>query len=64
MLKPGGVPVFSSPEMACTNVAVDWTPNGYWTNHQDGNPVSIGLTLTFTELILAHKLNLKNGVIV
>jgi len=55
--------IFKTPEMACTDIQIDWTPHGYW-SQTGGNPTTIGLTMTFTELQLATKQNLSNKVII
>jgi hypothetical protein len=33
----------------CTNVATNFTPEGFWTSMKGGAPVAYGLSLTFTE---------------
>ena len=33
----------------CTNVATNYTPEGFWVALRDGRPVSYGLSLSFTE---------------
>jgi hypothetical protein len=41
-------------DSVCTNVEVDYTPNG-WSTHQDGSPVNIKMKLQFKELSLIDR---------
>jgi len=55
--------IFKTPEMACTDIAINWTPHGFW-SQTGGNPTSIGLTMQFTELQLATQDLLSAGTII
>lgn len=39
---------------ALTDVATDYTPDGIWSQHYDGNPTKINVTLNFTEIEPAY----------
>ena len=41
---------FSPGGLALTNINVDYAPSGYWSAYQDSQPVSIKMSLNFTEL--------------
>ena len=41
-------------DSVCTNVEIDYTPNG-WSTHQDGSPVNIKMKLQFKELSLIDR---------
>lgn len=53
--------LFITGALACTNVAVNYTPNGIWSQHTDGLPTSVAVTLSFTEVELATKENIVRG---
>lgn len=55
---------FRSPELACTDLVVDHTPQGFWTNHTDGYPIATSFTMTFMELQLAFKERLEAETII
>jgi hypothetical protein len=41
-------------DSVCTNVEIDYTPNG-WSTHQDGSPVNIKMKVQFKELSLIDR---------
>ena len=41
---------FSPGGLALTNINVDYAPSGYWSAYQDSQPVTIKMSLNFTEL--------------
>ena len=41
---------FSPGGLALTNINVDYAPSGYWSAYQDSQPVSVKMSLNFTEL--------------
>lgn len=43
-----------------TNMSVNYTPSGVWAVHDDGSPVMVQLSLTFKELSIITKENLRN----
>ena len=51
--KQGGFIAFKTPEMACTNLTVNHTPQGFVANHVDGYPVQTTLSMSFLERELA-----------
>lgn len=57
---------FKTPDMACTNLTVNHTPQGFMTGHTDGYPVQTNLSMSFMERVLAtkDKLDGKNPVII
>lgn len=54
-LKPGGDEriLMYSQEMVITNINVDYSPNGFWSQHTDGMPTQINLTINMMETELA-----------
>ena len=49
-----GKVLFQSWEMVITNIAVDYTPNGFWSQHMDGFPTQINLSISMMETELAY----------
>lgn len=52
----GGGPtkiLFQSQEMVITQINVDYTPNGFWSQHKDGWPTQINLGISLLETQLA-----------
>lgn len=43
-----------------TNMVVNYTPTGTWSVHKDGSPVMVQISLTFKELSILTKENLRN----
>ena len=41
---------FSPGGLALTNINVDYAPSGYWSAYQDSQPVTVKMSLNFTEL--------------
>jgi len=62
--KVGGFIAFKTPEMACTDLVVNYTPQGFWTSHNDGQPVVTGLQMSFMERELAVKEKIQAKVII
>ena len=42
--------LFSTLELACTNITVNYTPQGIWSQYKDGTPVAIQVDLAFMEM--------------
>lgn len=53
--------LFTTGALACTNVSVNYTPNGIWSQHTDGLPTAVSVNLSFTEVELATKENIVRG---
>lgn len=49
-----GKVLFQSWEMVITNISVDYTPNGFWSQHNDGFPTQINLAISLMETQLAY----------
>ena len=41
---------FNPGGLALKTFAVDYAPNGYWSAYQDSQPISLKMTMNFTEL--------------
>ena len=50
-----GVELFKTLELACTNITVNYTPQGIWAQFKDGSPVAIQVDLSFMELEYATR---------
>ena len=55
--KAGGREIINRPDSAITNINVDLTPDGIWSQLKDGRPVHTRLTIEFKELTLPTKDN-------
>lgn len=55
---------FRTPEMACTNLTVNYTPQGFMANHHDGYPVQTILSMSFMERELAVREKIESGRII
>jgi len=53
--------LFKYGRCACTNIAIDYSPQQVWQTFENGFPVSVGLSLTFTELDLITKSSIVEG---
>ena len=52
----GGTKIlFQSEEMVVTDIQVDYTPNGFWSQHEDGWPTQVDLNVSFMETQLAFR---------
>lgn len=60
-IKSGAGILFKSDALACTNLTVDYTAAGHWSQHKDGFPTKINFGVEFKELTLAVKENLSPG---
>lgn len=58
----GGHQLFYTGYLACTNIQVDWAADGFFSQHKDGFPTSVGLQIDFTEMDLATRENLEGGM--
>lgn len=56
-----GVTLFESQEMVIKNITVDFTPNGHWSQHADGFPTKIGLTIELQETHLLDRASFAQG---
>ena len=54
-------PLFSTGELVCTGVSVNYTPQGMWSQHHDGFSTSIQVTASFMETELATRDNIARG---
>jgi hypothetical protein len=52
---------FQTGPLACTNIGVNYTPQGTWSQHYDGYWTSVLVKLSFTEMQLAHRDNIETG---
>lgn len=46
--------LFHSQEMVITNINVNYTPNGFWSQHKDGWPTQLNLSIALMETQLAY----------
>ena len=53
--------IFKAEEMVITDLTVDYTPNGFWSQHKDGYPTQIQLSIALMEIELAHQEKLRKG---
>jgi hypothetical protein len=56
--------LFKSPSLVITDVSTNLTPQSFWSQHKDGYPTEIGLSIGFMETVLATKDKLESGEIV
>lgn len=52
--------LFHSKDLVITDLTVNYTPNGFWSQHKDGYPTQVELSISLMELSLAHKDRLKS----
>lgn len=62
--KQGNYIAFKTPQMACTNLTVNHTPQGFMAGHTDGYPVQTNLSMTFMERELATREKIESGAII
>ncbi len=60
----GQGPILLARKMVCTNVTINHTPHGFWSQLSDGFPTMINIGLSFIEAEYASKELLKSKVIV
>lgn len=60
-IRGGAGILFKSDALACTNLSVDYTAAGHWSQHKDGFPTKINFSVEFKEMTLAVKENLSQG---
>lgn len=53
--------IFRSDGLALTNLTIDWTPVGFWSQHIDGFPTKMNFAIEFKEIVLALRENLTGG---
>lgn len=53
--------LFGTGELAMTNITVNYTPDGMWTEHTDGKPTATLISLAYTEVELADKAKIGKG---
>jgi len=53
--------IFQADEMVIQDLSVNYTPNGFWSQHKDGYPTQIELSLSLMEIELAHQTKLRNA---
>lgn len=58
---PTSLTIFKSMEMVIQSIQIDYTPNGFWSQHKDGFPTQIGLQIQMMELQLAYREMLEGG---
>jgi hypothetical protein len=51
---------FKSPSMVLTNITTNLTPNGFWSQHKDGSPTAVELSISLQETELATMDRLLN----
>lgn len=62
--RKGNYVAFKTPEMACTDLTVNHTPQGFMANHTDGYPVKTVLSMAFMERELAVREKITAGDII
>ena len=53
--------IFQANEMVITELGVNYTPNSFWSQHKDGYPTQIELSLSLMEIELAHQDRLRTA---
>lgn len=53
--------IFQANELVITGLDVNYTPNGFWSQHKDGYPTQTELSLSLMEVELAHRGRLLGG---
>lgn len=60
-IRSGAGILFRSDSLALTNLQVDFTAAGFWSQHTDGFPTKLNFSMDFKELRLAIRENLESG---
>lgn len=53
--------IFNAEQLVITDVGVNYAPNGFWSQHKDGYPTQIELSISMMEIELAHQDRLRNS---
>jgi hypothetical protein len=60
-IRSGAGILFKSDSLALTNLEINYTAAGFWSQHTDGYPTKLDFSMEFKELRLAIQENLETG---